>query len=242
MSSLQSLPFTQQFPALFSILSPYREHYFKLYSLFVKCLSCNIRKGRRECPALGGMICSQCCGSKRGVEIRCPDDCQYFGEAMGRKWFDLFYPAWAEIKGEEERKALFDSVQICFPLVIFLQRRLLEILFELSEREDDTVLESLQLLRDGYQAVSKGIIYEPSSTNPAVKTILREMRELVKQEENSSPIPPDFLTESLRIMILFMEHYISRTKEKDSFFQLLRTFHPTVEAREEPIGGIIITR
>ena len=42
-----------------------------------KCLSCSERKGKRSCPALEGMICSQCSGSKREVEIKCPPDCSY---------------------------------------------------------------------------------------------------------------------------------------------------------------------
>ena len=46
-----------------------------------KCLSCSERKGKRSCPALEGMICSQCCGSKREVEIQCPPDCSYLAHS-----------------------------------------------------------------------------------------------------------------------------------------------------------------
>ena len=42
-----------------------------------KCVSCNSKKGKRNCPALASLICSQCCGSKKGKEIDCPDDCFY---------------------------------------------------------------------------------------------------------------------------------------------------------------------
>jgi len=42
-----------------------------------KCVVCG-RKGRRVCPALGGLICASCCGSKRGSDITCPPDCSYF--------------------------------------------------------------------------------------------------------------------------------------------------------------------
>lgn len=43
-----------------------------------KCIYCNQRKGKRSCPALGGLICSVCCGEHRGIAIRCPSDCIYF--------------------------------------------------------------------------------------------------------------------------------------------------------------------
>lgn len=42
-----------------------------------KCTSCSARKGKRSCPALDSVICSQCCGTKRKVEINCPGDCIY---------------------------------------------------------------------------------------------------------------------------------------------------------------------
>lgn len=47
----------------------------------VICLSCNNSKGKRDCPALNGMICSVCCGTKRLIEIQCPSDCSYLGSS-----------------------------------------------------------------------------------------------------------------------------------------------------------------
>jgi hypothetical protein len=44
-----------------------------------RCPLCGQRKGRRPCPAKGAQICSQCCGTKRRVEIACPSDCVYLG-------------------------------------------------------------------------------------------------------------------------------------------------------------------
>lgn len=46
-----------------------------------KCISCNKKvKFSRQCPALNGVICSSCCGSKKGSEIECVGDCKYFVE------------------------------------------------------------------------------------------------------------------------------------------------------------------
>lgn len=41
------------------------------------CAHCRGRKGKRECPALRGNICSACCGEYRLVEIHCPSDCVF---------------------------------------------------------------------------------------------------------------------------------------------------------------------
>ena len=43
------------------------------------CIYCERRKGKRTCPALGGMICTQCCGEHRLREITCPRDCVHLG-------------------------------------------------------------------------------------------------------------------------------------------------------------------
>ena len=46
------------------------------------CVSCGRRKGKRACPALRGLICTTCCGTKRLKEIACPADCQYLASAQ----------------------------------------------------------------------------------------------------------------------------------------------------------------
>lgn len=47
------------------------------------CVSCGKQKGKRACPALGGQICSVCCGTKRQKEIECPAGCVYLNPAGG---------------------------------------------------------------------------------------------------------------------------------------------------------------
>ncbi len=48
-----------------------------------QCIYCHQRKGKRSCPALGGMICSPCCGEHRLSEITCPQDCIYLAGHEG---------------------------------------------------------------------------------------------------------------------------------------------------------------
>ncbi|MBI3316771.1 MAG: hypothetical protein HYZ85_02035 [Candidatus Omnitrophica bacterium] len=57
-------------------------------------------KGKRPCPAVGGMICPHCCGSKRGSEIFCPSDCYFypFGPAQ--------YDSFLAIEASFDRKSL----------------------------------------------------------------------------------------------------------------------------------------
>jgi hypothetical protein len=59
-----------------------------------RCSSCDRRKGKRACPALGGVICPRCCGSKRIVEIRCPPTCRHLQHEryQGERFFDPGHP------------------------------------------------------------------------------------------------------------------------------------------------------
>src|SRR5438045_818068 len=45
------------------------------------CKICETRRARRFCPAVGGQICSLCCGQEREMTLRCPLDCEYLREA-----------------------------------------------------------------------------------------------------------------------------------------------------------------
>ena len=45
-----------------------------------KCGRCGRRKGKRSCPALGGVICPVCCGAHRQREIACPPACRHLAD------------------------------------------------------------------------------------------------------------------------------------------------------------------
>ena len=47
----------------------------------VICKICGVRRARRNCPGVQGMICPICCGTEREVSISCPLDCEYLREA-----------------------------------------------------------------------------------------------------------------------------------------------------------------
>ena len=50
------------------------------------CPLCRERRGKRHCPAKGEEICPHCCGTKRRVEIDCPEDCVYLAGAHAGAW------------------------------------------------------------------------------------------------------------------------------------------------------------
>ena len=77
------------------------------------CAYCHRRKGKRQCPALEGLICTICCGTHRGTRISCPADCIYFspGEAyqrerLGHQLFKERQPLYEALHRERGEQAL----------------------------------------------------------------------------------------------------------------------------------------
>lgn len=90
-----------------------------------KCVYCGKRKGERECPALGGMICSRCCGEHRAVDISCPPDCRYFQkheEFQQSKQAEPYRDTWVEENEdllEEEQREMVEAIGILETLIYY---------------------------------------------------------------------------------------------------------------------------
>ena len=110
------------------------------------CAYCAQRKGKRPCPALGGLICSQCCVEHRIVRIGCPADCMYLesGSEYQQKRLAVqfmpvrrdFYRELTELGGEKS-VALFNLVEVVI-FGYFQGRR---------DGQDAEVVAALQALR-----------------------------------------------------------------------------------------------
>jgi len=125
----------------------------------MRCPLCQARPARRSCPALGRDICPVCCGTKREVEIRCPDSCPYLVSARShppaaiRKQQDhdlaLLSPALAGLT--EPRRQLF-----LFALTLLERFRG----DGLDAAGDADVASAAAALAATYETASRGLIYE----------------------------------------------------------------------------------
>ncbi len=54
------------------------------------CRVCG-KRGKRPCPATGGLICPACCGSQRGSKLACPPECEFYplGTASQKLWQEV---------------------------------------------------------------------------------------------------------------------------------------------------------
>jgi hypothetical protein len=142
------------------------------------CPLCRRRKGKRLCPAKGARICAVCCGSKRRVEIDCPEDCGYLtGEHAG---------AWAGRVTEHERdmRRLAPHVAALSDAAAQTTFLLLSGVAALAAREpdlDDARLETaLETLRQTSRTRESGLVYEHRAADPRVQAVVRELDALLR--------------------------------------------------------------
>ena len=150
----------------------------------MSCWSCNKVKGKRPCPARSGdLICSKCCGTKRRVEIRCPDDCPYLHGEHDPRWEPT-----SRKTEEAQFISLFASLKReTVPLLVFLHHLLLQARQNLAtDLPDPETQEVVSLLARTFDTLSKGIVYEHKSESPRLQAIVRWTRHIL---ENRKDIP-----------------------------------------------------
>ena len=149
----------------------------------MSCPVCRVRKPRRACPALNQTICAVCCGTKRLVEIQCPDDCVYLASARE-------HPA-AVVKRQQEH-----DVSVLLPTLQGLTERQHQLFFlfqSLIARHtpegfarlvDDDVADAAAAVAATLETAARGVIYEHAAqSRPAqrlageITAMLAEMRQ-----------------------------------------------------------------
>ncbi len=154
------------------------------------CPLCRQRKGKRACPAKGELICAQCCGTKRRVEIDCPDDCTWLGAHAGtwegretERTRDLRRLApWLERLSDLQARLFFLSL---VGLTALRARR--------RDLGDALLLEAVAALRKTVETREKGILYEHPADDLRAQGLVRELSSLfeAKDEEGAAHAPAD---------------------------------------------------
>ena len=144
------------------------------------CPSCGQRKGRRECPALRASICAICCGTKRLVEIRCPETCSYLVSARE-------HPA-AVVKRQQE-----SDVAVLLPTISHLTERQYQLFFlihsviarhkpeALSRLVDEDVAEAAAAVAATVETAGRGVLYEHRPASLPAQRLAKEMSAMLEE-------------------------------------------------------------
>ena len=139
----------------------------------MSCPLCRQRKGKRACPAKSERICSQCCGTKRVVEIDCPSDCVYLTGAHA--------PGWEGRAADRER----DHRRLGPHMARLTERQLHLVLLALaginairgrrSDLDDEMLLEAIVPLRKTIETRERGVLYEHPAGDVRAQELVQEL-------------------------------------------------------------------
>jgi hypothetical protein len=207
------------------------------------CPLCRKRRGKRSCPAKGEAICSQCCGTKRRVEIDCPPDCVFLDGAHAGAWegrtadrdrdarrLGPFLEGLSEAQG---RLVLLSLVGIT---AIRARRR---------ELDDRLLLEAVRALRKTVETRVKGILYEHQADDARAQGLAHEFAGIFEAQdaEGRSHVPADRdLAEALSRLERAIEATLGEGESAHAFLdtatRLAGRLGPPPEAR--PRSGLVV--
>jgi hypothetical protein len=164
------------------------------------CVSCGRRKGKRACPALRGLICTTCCGTKRLKEIACPADCQYLASAQA-------HPPAAVLRQRERDLPLLASLlnglnEIQGDLLALLTTQLRRArVGAIPPLRDEDVREAAGALASTLETAARGIVYEHQPPSLPAMRLMRSWQEaLAEVERRGQTLRPAVVAPVLRRM------------------------------------------
>lgn len=193
----------------------------------MKCYVCGTRKGKRECPAGRALICPQCCGEKRVVEIACPPDCVYLSSGQSYQILKKFT---TQLQAEDDpvkRQRIYQASRTFARELYDLEGFILEFAAGVSSLTDRDILEAVNTVRQTYQTEEKGLIYEHRSANPLAQSLVSELRRyLEEQRSKEAPLRVSEILLFLEVTENNINFHLDPKAGRDSYLRSIRRNHP----------------
>lgn len=210
----------------------------------MKCIICNQRKGKRHCPAKNGLICPRCCGEKRVIEIRCPQECPYLSEGLSYQWTKAYVSILDWIDDPAQRRKFYESTRKHGDVLGVLELEIVNYSKNLRALTDSEVLEAIETVIKTYQTEERGVIYEHSTPNPLAQSLVKELRRVIREEgeesdEGRSSWSRSAVIATLEAMQLHLAYHQEEGTGERSYLDFVRRNHP--EASSQGESDIIVS-
>ncbi len=194
------------------------------------CVYCGKTRGRRACPALGGYICSSCCGRHRGIKIHCPTHCKYFKAHelyQRQRLSEEYHQAWlrsTEKFYKQNRIKLLD-------FMLFLELLIYQYYREHTAGTDGDLLEALRFVKRRFSPIE---VIEMSGSALGVH-LWEGVQEYLKGHE----LNDEEALEGVEAVIHFLEAYAGANQHSRRLLQGLlghveRHFKLSEELKKAP--------
>lgn len=205
------------------------------------CPLCGGGKARRSCPALDQVICATCCGTKRQVEIRCPESCPWLQAARA-------HPHAAQQRQQEQDSALvvplirelsdesYAVLMACLQAAVAARRD------AVPRPLDEDLQQAAAALAATAETALRGVLYEHQPDSPVANRLARAMSAPLAEATQAGAPPLERPTiEALRRLEGVLKAYRrAGPPAPDAFFDFLeRVLKPRVAdaATGRPITG-----
>ncbi|MEM7008132.1 MAG: hypothetical protein AAF462_03270 [Thermodesulfobacteriota bacterium] len=199
-----------------------------------KCELCENRKAKRYCPAKRTYICAVCCGEKRGVQINCPLDCQYYEQGQKHHQQKMMQQ---RIK-KEGAKSYVRKAELYKhnpELFAHLEKGFVAIFRADKSLSNKDLVSGLDLAHKTLETEKKGIIYQHQSGNKYADEIANHVLGIVTQFKDSQDLGSSRITLDFGIMVVkeFLDEsrfYMENDENPSSYLIHLMRYHPEEEA------------
>jgi hypothetical protein len=200
----------------------------------MKCPLCRQRKGRRQCPARGEVICSHCCGTKRRREIACPADCLFLQGAHAGAWEGRTTERERDARRIAPHVAGFEEPQL--QLFFFLLLGLRQIAARYPEADDRLFTDAVDTLVRNAETRLKGVIYEHPTGDARAQVLAQELAETYKTrdaEGHTVTLPDAELLPVLRALAASLHSTLAEQADPREFLEMTVRLTPEPPERDE---------
>jgi hypothetical protein len=215
----------------------------------VICKICGVRRARRECPGVQGMICPICCGTEREVSISCPLDCEYLREARVHE---------SKAKRErEEREEPAPMAHADVPLtedflrkhndlLLFCGMSLVQAALQTPGTVDRDVVDALEALIRTQRTLESGLVYQTRAGDQVAAAIqariekaLEDYQRLRHEREGLAGFRSAEILGVLVFLLRLSSRVVNGRPRGRAFIEYLMQEMPMPEPPPEP-GKIIL--
>ncbi|MEX0999043.1 MAG: hypothetical protein WD000_03670 [Thermodesulfobacteriota bacterium] len=211
----------------------------------MKCILCDKRKPKRYCPAKRTSICTVCCGEKRGVEINCPLDCQYYVEGQKQHQQKMMQQ---RIKKEGARSYVrrAELYKNNPELFAYLEKGFVDIFRADKSLTNKDLVSGLDLAMKTLETEKKGLLYQHQSGNQYADEISNHVLSIVSHFKDDPEIGPNRITIDFGIMVVkeFLDEatfYMDNDVNPKSYLIHLMRYHPEEEIPAQSDSKLIIS-
>ncbi len=211
----------------------------------MKCMLCDKRKPKRYCPAKRTSICTVCCGEKRGVEINCPLNCQYYVEGQKQHQQKMMQQ---RIKKEGARSYVrrAELYKNNPELFAYLEKGFVDIFRADKSLTNKDLVSGLDLAMKTLETEKKGLLYQHQSGNQYADEISNHVLSIVSHFKDDPEIGPNRITIDFGIMVVkeFLDEatfYMDNDVNPKSYLIHLMRYHPEEEIPAQSDSKLIIS-